>query len=285
MRHLCLYGLFTILAYCTGCNTPAAKRNPGNPDSGVADDSVMPVTEQAAGQAADDTIPAGVNALLKAYPDFISGWDGRNILFTDGTSMPYDDGKEKTFEQRLDNSDIEDMFADLYKEHTGAPEYLSDAGRSRCEALFKKMYGDNSAAVQKNLVTVKWIGENVRFTRINGAADSLRNVGIEFEKYPGLRKYLKSSGTFYWRKVRGANRQSAHSYGIAFDIGVNYSDYWKCNNPDADESAGIRYVNRIPKQIADIFHRHGFIWGGNWYHYDTMHFEFRPELLNYAGNL
>ncbi len=73
--------------------------------------------------------------------------------------------------------------------------------------------------------------------------------------------------------------------GIAFDIGVNYSDYWKWNNPDADESAGIRYVNRIPKQIADIFHRHGFIWGGNWYHYDTMHFEFRPELLNYAGNL
>ena len=24
---------------------------------------------------------------------------------------------------------------------------------------------------------------------------------------------------------------------------------------------------------------HGFIWGGKWYHYDTMHFEFRPELV------
>jgi hypothetical protein len=24
---------------------------------------------------------------------------------------------------------------------------------------------------------------------------------------------------------------------------------------------------------------HGFIWGGYWYHYDTMHFEYRPELL------
>ncbi|MDP3291618.1 MAG: M15 family metallopeptidase, partial [Sulfuricurvum sp.] len=24
---------------------------------------------------------------------------------------------------------------------------------------------------------------------------------------------------------------------------------------------------------------HGFIWGGRWYHYDTMHFEYRPELL------
>ena len=25
--------------------------------------------------------------------------------------------------------------------------------------------------------------------------------------------------------------------------------------------------------------KHGFIWGGRWYHYDTMHFEYRPELL------
>ena len=31
--------------------------------------------------------------------------------------------------------------------------------------------------------------------------------------------------------------------------------------------------------IVEIFERHGFIWGGKWYHYDTMHFEYRPELL------
>jgi hypothetical protein len=28
-----------------------------------------------------------------------------------------------------------------------------------------------------------------------------------------------------------------------------------------------------------VFEKHGFIWGGAWYHYDTMHFEYRPELL------
>ena len=33
-------------------------------------------------------------------------------------------------------------------------------------------------------------------------------------------------------------------------------------------------------EIVDIFERHGFIWGGKWYHYDTMHFEHRPELLS-----
>jgi hypothetical protein len=33
------------------------------------------------------------------------------------------------------------------------------------------------------------------------------------------------------------------------------------------------------QEIVDIFERHGFIWGGKWYHFDTMHFEYRPELL------
>ena len=36
---------------------------------------------------------------------------------------------------------------------------------------------------------------------------------------------------------------------------------------------------QIPTEIIDIFERRGFIWGGKWSHYDTMHFEYRPELL------
>ena len=41
----------------------------------------------------------------------------------------------------------------------------------------------------------------------------------------------------------------------------------------------ILYRNRMPEEIVTIFEKHGFIWGGKWYHFDTMHFEFRPELL------
>jgi len=35
----------------------------------------------------------------------------------------------------------------------------------------------------------------------------------------------------------------------------------------------------MPQAIVDIFERYGFIWDGKWYHYDTMRFEYRPELL------
>ncbi len=38
-------------------------------------------------------------------------------------------------------------------------------------------------------------------------------------------------------------------------------------------------VEQISERDIDIFERHGFIWGGRWYHFDTMRFEYRPELL------
>lgn len=227
-------------------------------------------------------IPLGVQALLKAYPDFIKGYENGYIIYSDGSKQIYDDGKEKDFDTLLDNSSLKDMFYVAYEQPNGSPKYLMDAGRSRNEDFFKKMYGNSAAAVRKNLVTVNWLGQNVTFTNINGAADQLKKVAAELAKRPDLKKYLKSSGTFYWRKVRGANRQSAHSYGIAFDIGVDNSDYWLWKNPKAKETDKIKYANRMPKDIVDIFEKYGFIWGGSWYHFDTMHFEYRPEILYYS---
>lgn len=230
-------------------------------------------------QLANKQIPIYARRLIKAYPEQRMRYADNKILFPDGTSVTYDDKKKKSFDAMLDDSDIEDMFSLSY-DTIGKPKYLADAGRSRCEALFKKMYGASAEAVRKNLVTVEWFGQKVLFTKVNGADKQLRKVAAELAKISNVRKYLKSSGTFYWRKVRGAKRQSAHSYGIAFDIGVDYSNYWLWSNPGAKETDKIKYLNRIPTEIVKVFEKHGFIWGGRWYHYDTMHFEYRPELID-----
>lgn len=248
-----------------------------------------PADEQTSTQgspAADTTsseIPLGAQALIDSYPDFIKGYADNKILFTDGTEMIYDDGKKKSFEVMLDDSDLEDMFYVPYRKPAGSPGYQEDAGRSRCDRLFKKMYGNSAGAVQRTLVSVPWFGGSVKVTGVNGVDKQLRKVYEELLQHPELHKYLKSSGTFYWRPVRGAKRMSAHSYGIAFDIGVSYSDYWLWKNKGVDENSKIKYANRIPHEIVDIFEKHGFIWGGSWYHYDTMHFEYRPEILRYAA--
>ena len=67
-----------------------------------------------------------------------------------------------------------------------------------------------------------------------------------------------------------------HAWGAAIDINTAYADYWLWHRTGG---AAPGYVNRIPPEIVAIFERHGFIWGGRWAHFDTMHFEYRPELL------
>lgn len=225
----------------------------------------------------DEAIPVGAQKVIAAYIDFKMIYKDNAIYFEDGTKIIYDDGRKKSFEEKLDDCDIEDMFSMRYDRGTTIPNYLEDCGRGRNEELFKKMYGRTEGEVRKNLVSVNWFGQKVPFTKVNGAAEKLSKVASELAKMPQYRKYLTNASSFYWRKVRGANRQSAHSYGIAIDINTTYSNYWLWSNPKSSETDKIKYENKIPIEIVKIFEKYGFIWGGRWYHYDTMHFEYRPE--------
>ena len=240
--------------------------------------------------AGDASIPKGAKILMSVYPDFVKGYMNGKLVMSDGSTITYDDGRKKSFVELLDNADPEDMFAFNYDLKSWIPGKMQDAGRSRCEELFKKMYGNSPGAVQKKLVPVRWpFGQatngggvnmnikTVKFTTVNGANKQLEKVVAELEKHPELHKYLAQSGAFYWRPVRGAKRLSAHSYGMTIDIGVKFSDYWR--NHAKDENATVTYRNKYPHEIVEIFEKHGFIWGGRWYHYDTMHFEYRPEIL------
>lgn len=86
-----------------------------------------------------------------------------------------------------------------------------------------------------------------------------------------------SAGTYNCRVIAGTKRTSAHGHGIAIDIATKASDYWRWAGAKA--GGKIPYKNKVPPEIVDVFEKHGFVWGGKWYHYDTMHFEYRPELL------
>lgn len=231
-------------------------------------------------RADDHSVPANVRKLMRVYPDFIEGFSDNRLLFTDGSSLRYDDGAEKDFLTKLDRADVEDMFSVPYDTSSWTPSYLHDPGRIRCDSLFRKMYGNTQEKVRSHLVKVDWFGQKIPFTSLNGAADSLRAVAADLMRLPAeYRKFLQKSSSFYWRKVRGADRLSAHSYGMTIDICVQYSDFWLWANPGKSEIDHINYKNRIPKEIVRAFERHGFISGVRWYHFDTMHFEFRPELL------
>lgn len=269
---------FLILYFiaCIGCVS-----NPRVEQEDAATGEETSSRKDTSGRNGDNVaaVPAGARILMDVYPDAGMKYKDGYIVFPDGERILYDDGKKKSFIVMLDNSDVEDMFSMRYDTVSPKPGYLSDAGRSRCEALFKKMYGKSASEVSSRMETVDWFGQKIKFTKVNGASRQLRKVAAELKTKPHLAKYLKPASTFYWRNVRGAKRMSAHSYGIAIDINVKMSDYWLWANKGKGETAKISYKNRIPPELVRIFEKHGFVWGGRWYHYDTMHFEYRPEQL------
>ena len=230
---------------------------------------------------------------MKAYPDHLERLDGADLVWKDGTRMRVDDGLgPKTHEARLATADIKDMFFPPYV--TGAmtapPALNADAGRARNRALFDKMYGDcTSGGVAKHLVDVVWLpkkwGKPLKVTRINGVAGKVAAISRELDALPAsFDRYLfPSAGTYVCRPIAGTTRISAHGHGIAIDLSTATTDYWLWAKGKAAVGAEIPYRNRLPQEIVEIFERHGFIWGGKWYHYDTMHFEYRPELLGLTG--
>lgn len=222
--------------------------------------------------------------LVAAYPETITGIEDGRLVFRDGAEpLLIDDGKAKDHFAKLEHGDVEDSLLQDYP--TGPcetkPAVNFDPGRIRSDPLMMRLYGASAREVERSLVKVAWFGENLRVTKRQGAAAALEKVRDELASKPELKKYLTpSAGTFNWRKVANAANMSVHSFGAAIDINTKFADYWIWSGGKPGKVP--TYANKFPMAIVDAFERHGFIWGGRWYHYDTMHFEYRPELIAIA---
>ncbi len=224
--------------------------------------------------------------LAKAYPAFIKEISNNKLIFMDNHQMNYDDGIEnKIFDEMLNNPSLKNQMSIKYMKIDENPNYVplknEDPGRIRYEPFFKKMYGENRNKVKDNLVKIVWLpkssNKNLWVSKINNIDKKLIAISDEIENLPSEIKAfaLHPSGVFNYRKISNTNRLSVHSFGIAIDLNVKDSHYWIWDKAKGN----MKYKNKIPFEIVEIFERHGFIWGGRWYHYDTMHFEYRPELL------
>jgi len=228
-----------------------------------------------------------LDALVRAYPDQLAGSDSVDLIWRDGTRMPLSDGQSvKSFSEMLQHGSLLDQLRLPYP--IGAigtglgPD--NDPGRVRNRAFFDKMYGNCwHGEVASRLVPVVWLprswGRSIRIASVNGVAERLAAVSDEIDVLPdATRRYAyPPAGTYNCRTVADTGEPSMHSWGAAIDISTAHADYWLWRGSG---NSGTGLVNRIPLEIVAIFERHGFIWGGKWSHYDTMHFEYRPELLD-----
>jgi hypothetical protein len=242
------------------------------------------------GLSQNASLRSDLQALLTVYAGYCQGLaladhNKLYLIVKDNVKILYDDGRVKSFEEKLDHPDLKDMLSQVYPAGKSLQEYPPDydPGRFRVSALFNAVYGATPGKVQANLTPVDFCGLKVKFNAQNGAAAALGRVGQKLAALitgqPEWRKYIfPMGGVVTWRSIAGTNRPSPHSWGIAIDLNPQYGAYWQWRKSLSGASL-LNLRQSYPWQIVKIFEEEGFIWGGKWSHYDFMHFEYRPELL------
>jgi hypothetical protein len=228
--------------------------------------------------SAEERPPAPLVCMVRYYEvkaeHDAAGWWAR---LPGGARIPYDDRKTKSFEQKLESPDVEDAFSIPYRKGAIRPVETpdDDPGRIRVDPIFEATYPTRDS----DMTAIDFLGQRLRVHKKVAAA--FRRVESRLrtaEKAdPAISPFLVHlGGTFVKRNIAGTDRKSAHSYGVSIDLNAERSEYWRWQRPRSP----IRWRNHVPQSIVEAFEAEGFIWGGRWYHYDTMHFEYRPELLD-----
>ncbi len=232
--------------------------------------------------------PVGLTCLTQWYAGEVrwendAGWglhlDGGVFLPWNGTGPASNDPEQEELPH------LEDIYEPRYVTGPIVPIDTSDAGpiedpgRARVEQLFLATYGHHRGEVQQRLSRVPFFG--LRYPFHERAAEPLRRVVQRLqpavEANPKLLPFLRNiGGTWIWRTIKRSPHLSGHAFGIAIDVNAERSHYWRWTF----RGQPMIWKNRIPQEIVDAFEAEGFIWGGRWKHFDTMHFEYRPELTS-----
>jgi len=153
--------------------------------------------------------------------------------------------------------------------------------------LFDTLYfSPSKEASRDQQVHIVFLGVELLVNRhIEHLLDRVQNRVLAIaETDPLVREWMADLRGYgwYWRYIAGTNRRSLHSYGIAIDLLPTdlkgRQSYWQW---DSGRRRGINLDNyyKPPGEVVSAFEFYGFLWGGNWSLIDTMHFEYRPEIL------
>jgi len=100
---------------------------------------------------------------------------------------------------------------------------------------------------------------------------------------------ISETAGWQWRNIAETDTRSYHAYGLAIDITPRSyggrETYWLWTQRSRSDWWNVPYRSRYhpPDAVIKAFEKYGFIWGGKWLFYDTMHFEYRPEVLILSG--
>jgi hypothetical protein len=180
----------------------------------------------------------------------------------------------------------------------GSPNERNPDGRPRIARLhrFYEALWDMSSRQEaaKQMKEVNFLGRKV--TVHNGIVNALNLVEQKIlkdsETNVQIKQWIDNLGlvdAWNWRNVASSVNRSFHSYGIAIDLLPknlgSQATYWQWTARNDPEWWAVPFSKRYqpPEDVIMAFESCGFIWGGKWPFYDTMHFEYHPEVFIING--
>lgn len=251
-------------------------------------------------------------ALAEAYPDIIQGpvwedddwvitlreqkfyWAGGRLLNAEARSEPDYEEKYGTYSF---HDYPEELPADPSRASWHRPPYSSPVWRglqrvrkSHNPEFQRLLYNTWKRQDMDNINVreIRFLGFKTKvhvmiipsLRRIETKLQELRKSDKELDTFL---KGIRSISAYLWRNIAGTNRLSLHSYGIAVDF-IPYrwkgDPYWYWVRNRGEDWTAYPYDKRwqVPEVVIKAFEEEGYIWGGKWYQFDNMHFEYHPEI-------
>lgn len=265
--------------------------------------------------AAANPSPRGyLQALIRAYPGRVTDlqyhqgdWsirvDGRRVYWAEGRLMSE---RTRSAWENFDPLRFYNYQPYDYQIRPVSPEradriraIVSDMERDpprRHNAFLGRLYGfltEGEAA--EHMVWVDFLNVRTQVHRyiapvIRSADRQLQRLMVDDDELLRFVNSLWRVDGFNFRPIAATESLSFHAFGVAIDLipeahRRTYA-YWRwAMDAGVDSWWELEQHERwpVPEVLITVLENHGFVWGGKWTFFDTMHFEYRPELMILAG--
>ncbi len=248
-------------------------------------------------------------ALQQAYPDKIDGVEfinGDYALRVKGSRFFWAEGKLLP-EELLSRSD-EFSPHPFYRYPSGMPEPVVSGSAAaerirgmaanreenpprRYPGFFNTLWRiDDRASSWARMKTTYFLGHKLEIHRelledLAAVEEDIQALSLTDTEVRRFVASLAGFDAYNWRAIAGTGSMSFHSYGVAVDLlPKSYAGkqaYWRWAAANFPEWFALPYEKRYhpPEGFIEAFEKHGFVWGGKWVYFDTIHFEYRPEIF------
>jgi D-alanyl-D-alanine carboxypeptidase-like protein len=239
---------------------------------------------------------ARVRAFLRAYGSLIDSvtYGDDDVVFSlAGQAVHFQDGRMLA-EGHLGRSErCDPIFYRYSLRPLTEPMAPSDEAVRYCTDVQEVLWGRTEDQIRGHARSTTFLGRrmflnDVVIQALGEVERDILSIASDDRAVASWIDDLDITYSFINRGIAGTSTRSQHAWGLAVDLVPSSYEgrqvYWRWSrawNRRGWSRIPLEQRWSPPETVVEIFERHGFVWGGKWAHFDNIHFEYRPDILEY----